>query len=375
MKRLEEENNRLFIDAYGLADELTPDVPIEQITLTVNPAYRYGGKLTEEQQWTRFREDTMQELVSYAIGCMMGRYSLDAPGLIYAHSGNEGFDPSRYPTFPADEDGIVPLTDTEWFDDDASHRLIEFISVAWDKSHLEANLTFLADNLSPKKSESSRETIRRYLCDKFFKDHLQTYKKRPIYWLLLERQAEGVSVPGLPAPLQRRHPRAHAQRVRDPAAGQDGRPHRVPCRTTSRPPLPPPRASGSRRSETSSTSSSTSSLAFDEKLRHYADRRISLDLDDGVKVNYGKFGNLLAEFLVYSTGSVPPADEDWLLDIRLYSSEFRADVASIWLQELALASGPARPPEGESRFPRQPRAAPQAQALPHERRRRGRHRP
>ena len=183
MKRLEEENNRLFIDAYGLADELTPDVPIEQITLTVNPAYRYGGKLTEEEQWTRFRQDTMEELVSYAIGCMMGRYSLDAPGLIYAHSGNEGFDPSRYTTFPADDDGIVPLTDTDWFDDDAANRFIEFISVAWDAAHLEENLSFLADNLSPKKSESSRETIRRYLCDSFFKDHLQTYKKRPIYWL------------------------------------------------------------------------------------------------------------------------------------------------------------------------------------------------
>ena len=83
MKRLEEENNRLFIDAYGLADELTPDVSIEQITLTVNPAYRYDGTLTEEEQWARFREDTMAELISYAIGCMMGRYSLDEPGLIY----------------------------------------------------------------------------------------------------------------------------------------------------------------------------------------------------------------------------------------------------------------------------------------------------
>ena len=151
MKRLEEENNRLFIDAYGLADELTPDVPIEQITLTVNPAYRYGGKLTEEEQWTRFRQDTMEELVSYAIGCMMGRYSLDAPGLIYAHSGNEGFDHSQYTTFPSDDDGIVPLTDTEWFEDDACNRVIEFISKAWDESHLEANLTFLAENLSPKK--------------------------------------------------------------------------------------------------------------------------------------------------------------------------------------------------------------------------------
>ena len=149
----------------------------------MNPAYRYGGKLTEEEQWTRFREDTMEELVSYAIGCIMGRYSLDAPGLIYAHSGNVGFDASRYTTFPADPDGIVPLTDSDWFDDDAAHRLIEFISVAWDAARLEANLVFLANNLSPKKNESSRETLRRYLCDSFFKDHLQTYKKRPIYWL------------------------------------------------------------------------------------------------------------------------------------------------------------------------------------------------
>ena len=144
MKRLEEENNYLFIDAYGLQDELTPDVPIEQITLTVNPAYRYGGKLTEEEQWTRFRQDTMKELVSYAIGCMMGRYSLDAPGLIYAHSGGKGFDPSRYTAFPADPDGIVPLTDSDWFEDDAAHRLIEFISVAWDAAHLEDNVAFLA---------------------------------------------------------------------------------------------------------------------------------------------------------------------------------------------------------------------------------------
>ena len=183
MKRLEEENNRLFISAYGLDGELSPDVPLEQITLTVNPAYRYGGKLSEEDRWTRFRQDTMAELVSYAIGCMMGRYCLDEPGLIYAHSGNAGFDASRYNTFPADSDGIVPLTDNEWFDDDACHRFIEFLSTAWEATHLEENLTFLAGNLSHKKNGSSRETLRRYLCDNFFKDHLQTYKKRPIYWL------------------------------------------------------------------------------------------------------------------------------------------------------------------------------------------------
>ena len=294
MKRLEEKNNRLFVDAYGLTDELTPDVPIEQITLTVNPAYRYGGKLTEEEQWTRFRKDTMAELVSYAIGCIMGRYSLDAPGLIYAHRGNVGFDASRYTTFPADSDGIVPLTDSEWFDDDVAHRLIEFISMAWDAARLEANLAFLADNLSPKKNESSRETLRRYLCDSFFKDHLQTYKKRPIYWLFssgkqkafqclvyLHRYNEGTLArmrTEYVIPLQG----MMASRVRQ-LEGDIA----VAASTTHRRRL---------EKERETLVKQQSELReFDEKLRHYADQRIGLDLDDGVKVNYGKFGGLLAE--------------------------------------------------------------------------------
>ena len=294
MKRLEEENNRLFIDAYSLTDELTPGVPIEQITLTVNPAYRYGGNLTEEDLWTRFRQDTMKELVSYAIGCMMGRYSLDAPGLIYAHSRGAGFDPRRYTTFHADPDGIVPLTDSDWFEDDAAHRLIEFIPVAWDATHREDNLAFLADNLSPRNNESSRDTLRRYLCDSFFKNHLQTYKKRPIYWLFssgrqkafqclvyLHRYNEGtlarmrteyvIPQQGMVASRIRRLERDIA------AAASTAHRKRL-------------------EKERSKLVKQQSELReFDEKLRHYADQRISLDLDDGVKVNYGKFGDLLAE--------------------------------------------------------------------------------
>ena len=294
MEHLEEDNNRLFIDAYGLQNELTPDVPIEQITLTVNPAYRYGSKLSEEEQWTRFRQDAMAELVSYAVGCMMGRYSLDEPGLIYAHSGNEGFDPDKYATFPADDDGIIPITDTEWFDDDACNRLITFISVAWDAGHLEENLSFLANNLKPRKTEQSRETIRRYLSDKFFKDHLKTYKKRPIYWLFasgknkafqgmvyLHRYNEGTlsrmrseyviplqgklaaRVETLKGDIQSATSSAHRKRLEKELARRDKQQVEL--------------------------------IAFDEKLRHYADLRITLDLDDGVKVNYGKFGDLLAE--------------------------------------------------------------------------------
>ncbi|MBK3435735.1 MULTISPECIES: BREX-1 system adenine-specific DNA-methyltransferase PglX [Pseudomonas] len=294
MQRLEEQNNRLFIDAYGLMDELTPDVPIEQVTLTVNPAYRYGGKLSEAELWTRFREDTCAELVSYAIGCMLGRYSLDEPCLIYAHSGNQGFDPGRYATFPADADGILPLTDKEWFADDAANRLIEFVSVAWDKVHLEANLRFLAENLSPKKTESSRETLRRYLCDNFFKDHLQTYKKRPIYWLFssgkqkafqclvyLHRYNEGTLarmrteyVIPLTAKLN-----TYANKLTTDIENETV--------TSERKRL---------EKELSTLHNQQAELAtFDEKLRHHADQRISLDLDEGVKVNYSKFGDLLAE--------------------------------------------------------------------------------
>ena len=184
MKRLEEENNRLFIDAYGLADELTPDVPIEQITLTVNPAYRYGKKVTEEDQWTRFRQDSMEELISYAIGCMMGRYSLDAPGLIYAHSGSEGFDHGKYTTFPADHDAIIPILEGNWFTDDIVERMKEFLKVTFGTENYEENLRYLEDGLYPSNLEGKkRKTIREYFLKDFYNNHVQTYKKRPIYWL------------------------------------------------------------------------------------------------------------------------------------------------------------------------------------------------
>lgn len=294
MQRIEEENNRLFIDAYGLADELTPDVPIEQITLTVNPAYRYGSKLDEAEQWARFRQDTMEELVSYAIGCMMGRYSLDVPGLIYAHSGNEGFDPSQYSTFSADDDGIVPLTDIEWFSDDACNRVIEFIGKAWDASQLEQNLDFLAENLSPKKNESSRDTIRRYMSNKFFKDHLQTYKKRPIYWLFSSGKQKAFEC------------LVYLHRYNEGTLARMRTEYVIPLTAkmaTYVQKLEQDKEASGSAAETKRLEKEIFTLhkqqvelaKFDEKLRHYADQRIMLDLDDGVKVNYGRFGDLLAE--------------------------------------------------------------------------------
>ncbi|MBT3718099.1 MAG: SAM-dependent methyltransferase, partial [Gammaproteobacteria bacterium] len=257
--------------------------------------YRYGGKLTEEEQWTRFRQDTMEELVSYAIGCMMGRYSLDAPGLIYAQSSNEGFDSSQYLTFPADDDGIVPLTDTEWFDDDAAQRLVEFISVAWDRAHLEENLSFLAENLSPKRNETSRDTIRRYLCTKFFKDHhLKGYKKRPIYWLFSSGKQKAFEA----LVYLHRYNRGTLARMRTEyvtpllgkfAAQLDQLTTQINSASSTA------EATRLKREQTKLEKKQTELQAYDDKLKHYADMQIELDLDDGVKVNYGKFGDLLAE--------------------------------------------------------------------------------
>ena len=278
MKELKEENNRLFIDAYGLQDELSPDVPDDQITL-----YRPD------------RAEDIRRLLSYAIGCMMGRYSLDKPGLVYTHSGNEGFDPGQYKSFRADEDGIIPLLDTDWgIRDDATNRLVEFIGVAWPKEHLEENLKFIADSLGPNNGEQPRETIRRYLATGFYKHQLSMYKKRPIYWLFssgkqrafqclvyLHRYHEGTLArmrTEYVIPLQGKLA-ARIEQLEGDKAKATSTSHRNKLQ----------------RQQSDLLKQQTELAAFEEKLKHAADQKISLDLDDGVKVNYAKFGDLLAE--------------------------------------------------------------------------------
>jgi len=285
VKALEEDNNRIFINAYGLQDELSPDVPESQITLA-----------------RADREKDCQRLISYAIGCMMGRYSLDAPGLIYAHAGNVGFDASRYGSFPADADGIVLLTNALWFEDDAASRIREFLLAVWGADTLAENMTWLAESLGTKTSETPDETIRRYLADEFYKDHLQTYKKRPIYWLFssgkqgafqalvyLHRYQEG-TLARLRAeyvlPLTGRIQTRIDMLQKDVAAASS---------TAARNKLA--------KEVEKLTKKHVELLAYDEQLRHYADMRITLDLDDGVKANYGKFGDLLAEVKAVTGGA------------------------------------------------------------------------
>ena len=277
MKRLEEENNKLFIEAYGLQDELTPDVPDEQITLT-----------------RADREKDSQRLVSYALGCMMGRYSLDEPGLIYAHAGNQDFDASRYQKFPADADGIIPLTEMHWFEDDATQRIQEFLTAVWGKDTLDANMLWLAESLDKKANETAEDTIRRYLASKFYKDHLQTYKKRPIYWLFSSGKQGAFQA----LVYLHRYNESTLARMRTEYVMPLISKMAAYAKT-----LEDSKEASTSAAETKRIETQLQALhkqqaelsSFEEKLRHYADQRISLDLDDGVKVNYGKFGDLLAE--------------------------------------------------------------------------------
>ena len=270
-------NTKLFLHwPYGLQDELSPEVPDDQITL-----YRPD------------REQDMQRLISYCIGCAMGRYSLDKPGLIYANSGNEGFDPNQYQIFPADQDGIIPITEMDWFADDAGHRFEEFIALAWPKEYLEENLKFVAESLGIKSGETSRETIRRYLADGFFKDHLQTYKRRPIYWLFTSGKQKAFQC----LVYLHRYNEATLARMRTeyviPLLGK------INTRIAT---LEEDQAKASATAHRKRSEKEQEMLkkqqaeltVFHDKLHHLADQRIKLDLDDGVMVNYGKFGDLLA---------------------------------------------------------------------------------
>lgn len=184
MQRLEEENNRIFIDAYGMQDELKPEVPLNEITLTCNPHYRYGGDKTEEELEAMLLADTMRELVSYAVGCMLGRYSLDKPGLILANQGEALADylaQVPQPSFAADEDNVIPVLDGDWFADDITLRFRQFLRVAFGDAHYDENLAFIeqALNIKGKRNYSLRD----YFLSEFYADHVKRYKKRPIYWL------------------------------------------------------------------------------------------------------------------------------------------------------------------------------------------------
>ena len=297
MKQLEEDINRLFIDAYGLHEVLISEAPVEQISLTVNPAYRYGGDLTEGEQWSRFLRDTMAEFLSYATGCMMGRYSLDQPGLILADSRDSQASqlgayeekvgkPLSEVQFKPDPDAIIPVLDGEWFEDDIVARTREFLEVTFPESTVTENLRFIEESLG--------KDIRKYFCTEFYKDHLQTYKKRPIYWMVQSPKKGFACLIYLHRytkdtlnQVLNNYFRPYLQKLEARLAqlGLDQLNDSLPTRE---------RTAARKEAEKITKVLKECEAWEQDALLPLAQQRIELDLDDGVKVNYLKLQDVLA---------------------------------------------------------------------------------
>ena len=276
MQELETENNRLFITAFGLDGELQPEVPETQITLTRAEA------LTDTEAF-----------LSYATGCMMGRYSLDQPGLILANAGDTlenyfakvGKDCGDL-TFQPDPDGILPVLDGEWFEDDIVARTREFLEVTFPESTVTENLRFIEESLG--------KDIRKYFCSDFYKDHLQTYKKRPIYWLV-QSPKKGFScliylhryTKDTLNQVLNNYFRPYLQKLEARLAqlGLDQLNDDLPTRE---------RTAARKEAEKITKVLKECQAWEQDSLLPLAQQRIELDLDDGVKVNYLKLQDVLA---------------------------------------------------------------------------------
>ncbi|MDY0325139.1 MAG: BREX-1 system adenine-specific DNA-methyltransferase PglX [Candidatus Cloacimonadaceae bacterium] len=329
MQELEEENNRIFIEAYGLQDELSPEVPLKEITLTCNPYYRYGVNpevlgvralgvrefpLNAELE-KRLLADTMKELISYAVGCMFGRYSLDKPGLILANqgdklkdyleqvlgvralgvrdsgSGEAALKPNTQnlkPSFMPDKDNVIPILEGEWFVDDIVSRFCEFLKVAFGAEKYSENISFIEEALG--------KDLRAYFLKDFYNDHVKRYKKRPIYWLFSSPKGSFNALiymhrytPDTVSILLNGYLREYIHKLRAKVTQLE---HQLGSGSLSE------REKMLTRKEIERLKDIISELeAWESKvILPLAEKRLEIDLDDGVKVNYGKFGEALKRF-------------------------------------------------------------------------------
>jgi type II restriction/modification system DNA methylase subunit YeeA len=294
MQWLEEENNRIFIEAYGLQDELTPDVSLNEITLTCNPYYRYGGDKSEGELEAFLLADTMREMVSYAVGCMFGRYALDKPGLILANQGETIEDYLKLvpePSFPADHDNVIPILDGDWFTDDIAERFRKFLRVAFSEEHYEENLRFVEQALNIKGKRNY--SIRDYFLGEFYTDHVKRYKKRPIYWLFSSPKGSFNAL----IYMHRYRPDTISvvlnDYLREFRTKLTAHKHHLEAVSIS--------ASSSQGEKTKALKEIDKITKMIAELEEYecevlyplATEQIAIDLDDGVKVNYPKFGAAL----------------------------------------------------------------------------------
>ena len=271
LKKNEEELNRIFIDIYGLQDELTPEVEDKDVTVRKADLGR-----------------DIRSFISYAVGCMFGRYSLDVDGLVYA--GGE-WDNSKYSTFAADKDNIIPISDDEYFEDDIVGRFVKFVEVVYGKDTLDENLKFIADALGGK--GQPKDVIRNYFLNDFYSDHCKIYQKRPIYWLFDSGKKNGFKCliymhryqPDTIARIRTDY--VHEQQARYRTAIADLETRIANASTGERVKL--------NKQLKTLNDQATEIHEYEEKIHHLADQMISIDLDDGVKVNYAKFQDVLAK--------------------------------------------------------------------------------
>ena len=289
LKANEEDLNHIFIDIYALQDELTPDVDDKDVT--VHRVYDTKDDVPESMKgsnYVRTLRDEIVSLISYAMGCMFGRYSLDVEGLAYA--GGE-WDAGKYTTFPADKDNIIPICDDEYFEDDIVGRFVKFIETVYGSDTLEENLKFIADALGG--NGTPRDVIRSYFLNDFYADHCKTYQKRPIYWLFDSGKKNGFKAliymhryqPDTIARIRTDY--VHEQQARYRTAIADLESRIAAAATGERVKL---------NKQLKKLQEQDSELrAYEEKIHHLADQMIAIDLDDGVKVNYAKFQDVLAK--------------------------------------------------------------------------------
>ena len=294
----EEELNRIFAEIYNMVGEVP--IEVEDKYVSVARIFDTAEEIPESYKGNRYvrtKRDEITSLISYAVGCMFGRYSLDVDGLVLADQGDtvEDYlqkmpDPASV-SFMPDADNVIPITDEEYFEDDIVGRFVEFMRVAYGAETLEENLRFVADALGGK--GTSRDVIRSYFLKEFFKDHCQTYKKRPIYWQFDSGKKNGFKAliymhryqPDLLARVRTDYVHQQQERYRaqvsyaEDALATAEKGNRVKLEK--------------RISKLNDQLREASE--FEEKVHHLADQMIEIDLDDGVKVNYAKFQDVLAK--------------------------------------------------------------------------------
>ena len=294
----EEELNRIFAEIYNMVGEVP--IEVEDKYVSVARIFDTAEEIPESykgNKYVRTKRDEITSLISYAVGCMFGRYSLDVDGLVLADQGDtvENYlqkmpDPASV-SFMPDADNVIPITDEEYFEDDIVGRFVEFMRVAYGAETLEENLRFVADALGGK--GTSRDVIRSYFLKEFFKDHCQTYKKRPIYWQFDSGKKNGFKALIY---MHRYQPELLA-RVRTDYVHQQQERYRA--QVSYAEDALATAEKGNRVKLEKRISKLNDQLReaseFEEKVHHLADQMIEIDLDDGVKVNYAKFQDVLAK--------------------------------------------------------------------------------